>query len=87
MFGVFAEVTTIGIACIQYAIKNETDPMSGAEKKKQVVDTVMKEVTDPGGIEIKNKLVLKFLPQLIPPIIDYVVWGLKQTGFFGKSTG
>lgn len=83
----FHEIGLIVGACAQYAMKAEMSGEAAAEKKKKVVDTVMKEVQDPGGIEIKNKIVLQLLPTLVPIAVDLAVWGINKTGFFGKSTG
>ena len=81
----FSEIGAILMAIIMYVFKNEIGGVSGPEKRKQVVDKILKEITDEGGIHITNKWVLKAVDHLVPAIVDYVVRQMNKFGFFDKS--
>lgn len=84
MFDIFEEIITIGVAAIGPILDAETTGQKGEEKAKLATEAIMKELSDEGGIQIKNKILLNVITVILPGLLKYVVWRLNVKGFLHK---
>lgn len=72
------------MALIGLIFDAETTGADGAAKQQKVIDDIMREVEDGGGIEVKNKIILSGLRFALPFLIKFLVWKLNELDFLGK---
>ena len=83
----WSEIMTILMAIVGLVFDAEaSDGLGGDAKQKAVVNTIVKEIEDPGGIEIKNKHVIAGIKFALPYMIKFVVHQFKRLGVFDKSS-
>ncbi len=78
------DVMKITGALWELVISEEMAGGSGEDKKKRAVDKILAAVKSEGGIEIKSKWILYFLPGLVSALVELIVYQANKYGLFVK---
>ena len=80
------EIMVILMALVGLIFNAEVEGNNSEAKQKMVINDIVKEIEDPGGIEVKNKYVLVGIKFALPYMVKFIVYQFNRLGVFTKSS-